>query len=74
MFISQQEVIAVVSLTGEAYSMYLGRIKTDKTRETYDNRMKLFLAFHNMKTPDDLTLEPRVAEKKIIHLSNIRSR
>ena len=60
-----QRVIPV--LTGEAYQNLFGALKSEETKETYGFRLKAFLSYMNMHTPDELlSMDNASAQKKII--------
>jgi integrase len=63
--LSQQRVIPV--LKGEAYDNLFGALKSKDTKETYAFRLKQYLFYLNMHTPDELLLmDNATAQKKII--------
>jgi hypothetical protein len=63
--LSQQRVVPV--LKGEAYENLFGELKSKETKATYAFRLKQYLSYLNMKTPDGLLLmDNATAQKKVI--------
>ena len=62
---SQQRVVPI--LKGEAYENLFGALKSKETKSTYAFRLKQYLSYLNMHTPDELLLmDDATAQKKII--------
>lgn len=62
---SQQRAVPV--LKGEAYENLFGALKSKETKATYAFRLKQYLSYLNMQTPDELLLmDNATAQKKII--------
>ena len=63
---SQQKVVPV--LKGETYDNLFDALKSKETKATYALRLKLFLAYMNMATPDELlSIDSATTQKKIIN-------